>query len=163
MYIQYHLAFYVNTFTYAQRKCHKGGLTFREGNKDCFVMNKNVHSLFVLIFPFSVNFHKLSTVHVLCVNTLLEHLSALHGDSNTCGNGILFILSCKSLHMCALFQGSVAIFCYKAAKSCLPLIHGCHVCLLQPLAFSFLLLNDLVESAGCLHSHLLSYVCLSVS
>ena len=53
----------------------------------------------VLIFPFSVNCHKLSTVHVLCVNTLLEHLSALHGDSNTCGNGILFILSCKSLHI----------------------------------------------------------------
>ena len=53
----------------------------------------------VLIFPFSVNCHKLSTVHVLCVNTLLEHLSALHGDSNTCGNGILFILSHKSLHI----------------------------------------------------------------
>ena len=90
----------------------------------------------VLIFAFSVNCHKLSTVHVLCVNTLLEHLSALLGDSNTCGNGILFILSYKSLHMCALFQVSVAFFCYKAAKPCLPLIHRCHVCLLQPLAFS---------------------------
>ena len=112
----------------------------------------------VLIFPFSVNCHKLSTVHVLCVNTLLEHLSALHGDSNTCGNGILFILSYKSLHMCALFQASVAFFCYKAAKPCLPLIHRCHVCLLQPLTFSSLLLNDLVESAGSLHSHLLSYL-----
>ena len=116
----------------------------------------------VLIFPFSVNCHKLSTVHVhvLCVNTLLEHLSALHGDSNTCGNGILFILSYKSLHMCALFQASVAFFCYKVAKPCLSLIHRCHVCLLQPLAFSSLLLNDLVESAGSLHSHLL---CIYVS
>ena len=54
MYVQYHFALYLNTFTYAQGKSHKGGLTFREGNKDCFVMNKNVHSLwFVNISLFS--------------------------------------------------------------------------------------------------------------
>ena len=46
---------------------------------------------------------------------------------------------------------------------CRSSMHGCHVCLLQPLAFSSLLLNDLVESAGSLHSHLLFYVYMSLS
>ena len=127
-------------------------------------MNKNVHSLWCANISLSSKLHKLSTVHVLRVNTYLEHLKgALHGDSNTmCEQN--FISFCHANHCtCVHFikpgcllvlQSRQTLLAAHPWMTCTP---STATCLL------FLAAHDLVESAGCLHSHLLSYMNLSLS
>ena len=102
---------------YGQVNKNKRVMTLKGRNKDCFTINRNVHSFCgVLIFPFSVKFH--NTAHFF--KALLPFYSATWP-----------YLACSS-----------SVDDMYSFYSHLPAV--------------FLLLNDLLSSPDCLHSHLLS-------